>query len=484
MIDVGSAIHLSARERFALDHLVDGSAILRAVDGIGVPAVRLEVVDDRVQPALDSLARRPADAFAHADGVVRLPRALLGTVTDLLAQRTDLSAPRDRHDRPRSEASALVQAGVERIPIVTGLAAALGRAVRAAARRGPLWAVAPWPGGARWAAALSHDLDVASLWPAFTLLRLGELLRKGDAGRAARVMAAAVRAVGDPVRAGVDAVLRAEEGAHVRSTWFVISGTPTLRSVRAGDVTYRPESARVRGILDALTTAGHEVGLHGSLETVINGERFRAQRSRLEALTTLPCAGVRQHFLRRRVGHTERAMSGAGFRYDSTCGFADRNGFRAGAADVFPVWDAAHDAPVGLEEVPFCWMDRAQSKYQGVEDPTRWIDEAMDLAAACAEVQGVWCGIWHPNLTPSLGFPGATDAFAGLVRRLADQGPWFASLDEIVRWRMGRRSLRVISVGDGAAPTVRGDETALRLAGHPYVVVDGEGREACRVTAS
>lgn len=497
MIDVSDAQRLSARERFALDHLVDGSAILRVADGASrgatheatqgavASAVRLEVADAAEAPTLTQLARHPKKAFAASNGIVRVPRALLATVGDLLVRQSDLVAPRDRHDRPRSDANELVQAAVERRPVVSALAMELGHAVRIAAGERPVWSVAPWPGGARWAAALSHDLDVASLWPAFTLMRVAELLRKGDPRRAGRVLWEATRdIVDDPVRAGVDAVLDAEQRGKAHSTWFVICGTPTFSSVRAGDVTYLPESPRVRGILQLLAAAGHEVGLHGSLETVQNGERFRTQRTRLEALTGLPSVGARQHFLRRRVGHTEQAMAKAGFLYDSTCGFADRNGFRAGVADVFPLLDAASDVPVGLEEVPFCWMDRAQSKYQGVEDPARWIDEATDLADACEQVQGLWCGIWHPNLTPSLGFPGAPDAFAQLVKRLAARGPWFGTMDQIVRWRLGRRSLRVISASDAGPPTVRGDNAALRSAGHPYVILDGAGNAVAQVTGS
>src|SRR5438445_9574267 len=68
---------------------------------------------------------------------------------------------------------------------------------------------------------------------------------------------------------------------------------------------------------------------------------FQSQRARLERLTGTPHPpqGVRQHFLRLRPGVTHRAMAAAGLAYDSSYGFADRNGFRLGVADVIPVWD-------------------------------------------------------------------------------------------------------------------------------------------------
>lgn len=485
MIDLGDLGRLSARERFALERLADASCVLRAEQGARGAAVRLAVDDEGRLPALASLAADAKAVFVAEDGVVRLPRTLLGVVADLLSQRADLAAPVDRHDRPLSDANILVRAGAERTPVVSQLAAALARAVRGAARGRAAWSITPWPGGHTWAAALTHDLDVASLWPAFTLLRAVELARKGEVRRLSQVAAAAAaQSLGDPVRGGVDAVLTAEAGAGARSTWFLLCGTPTLRTFRAGDLTYTPESRRVRGIVRALAVAGHEVGLHGSLETVHDGARFATQRTRLAAIVGNESRGVRQHFLRRRIGETERAMSAAGFVYDSTCGFADRNGFRAGIADVFPVWDAASDALAGIEQAPFCWMDRAQSKYQGIEDPVRWIDDAMSLAESCAAVQGLWCGIWHPNLTPALGFPGATEAFGDLVQRLAAGRAWLATLDEIVRWRVGRRSLRAVATGADGAPVVQGDTAALRAADGEYSVTDGAGRQALRVGAA
>lgn len=485
MIDVGGLGRLGARERFALDQLVDASCILRAEDGARIGAVRVDILDESRLSSLASIAADASLVFGAAEGVVRIPRALLGLVADLLSQRADLMAPLDKRGRPASAANELVRAGVERTPVVSRVAIAFGEAVHRAADGRPAWSVAPWPGAASWAVALSHDLDVASLWPAFTLLRGAELARKGEANRLSQVVvAAASRALGDPVRGGVDDVLAAESDAGARSTWFILCGTPTFSTMRAGDLTYRPESKRVRGIVGALRVGGHEVALHGSLETVLDGRRFAAQRKRLEAIAGSACSGVRQHFLRRRIGETEQAMARAGFAYDSTCGFADRNGFRAGIADVFPMWDASQDAPVGIEQAPFCWMDRAQSKYQGIEDPARWIDDAISLAGACATVRGLWCGIWHPNLTPALGYPGATEAYRDLTRRLAAADPWLATLDEIVRWRVGRRSLRVVAVGSDGAPVVRGDDTAVGATEHPYSVVDGAGREALRVTGT
>ena len=143
-----------------------------------------------------------------------------------------------------------------------------------------------------------------------------------------------------------------------------------------------------------------------------------------------------------RPGSTQRAMAAAGFLHDSTFGYADRNGFRLGVADVVPAWSDADKSSLNIDEVPFAWMDRALSKYRGIESPRAWIDDAVELAAATRVVEGVWCGIWHPNLTPALGFPGAPAAYAQLVSELATAGPFFETTRAIVSWRRARRAAR------------------------------------------
>lgn len=435
---------LTGIERYALDLLID-LARIPPVDDSSVDVVRL-LVAERDGGAADLRTCVARDwCLERGDGTVSVPRSVLRRIGEVANATTErASTSRDRYDRVPSGENELVQAGLATDPVVSRAAARLRDAVVASAGRRPVALATPWPAGKRWAAAFTHDLDVVAYWPLFTLLRIAELTRKGELVRVGRAALAALRALGrDPVAHAVRRLLD-EEGAHgIVSTWFILCGTPTLTTMRAGDLTYRPEGRAARAILGALTERGSEIGLHGSFATADREELFQEQRGRLERLVSHSVAGVRQHFLRMRVGATHRGMTAAGFRYDSTCGFFDRNGFRVGIADVLPLWDPSTERSIGLDEAPFCWMDRTLSKYGGVEDPATWVADGAALAETCRQVEGLWVGVWHPNLSPPLGYPDAPDAFRSLLTRIVAHEPFLGTLRTMVEWRSARRSLRV-----------------------------------------
>lgn len=463
---------LTPGERFALELLVDLSAVLRCEDEGDV--VRARVVGES-RPTASSELRSRNWGLEALDGEVRIDRSLLRVVLEVAGAETEQrSNVADRFGRVPSTETGAVRASVDREPVISLVARTLATAVRAAAGRRATRFVDPWPNGRRWAVSFTHDLDVVDWWPAFTTLRLVELLRNGEMRRAARVVTAAVGSTGQPVVWRAIAELLATEQRHdVRSTWFILCDRPTLGTARAGDLTYRPDSARTRRIFEALRAAGHEIGLHGSFATSDDHARFGTQRSLVHTITGTRPAGVRQHYLRMRAATTPRGMAAAGFDYDSTYGFADRNGFRLGTADVLPLWDAERQQPVGLDEAPFVWMDRALSKYQHVETPRAWIDDALSLAERCRSVEGLWVGIWHPNLAPALGFPDAPQAYAHLVDELTRADAHVAPLGELVSWRRARRSLRARLAPAGESVTLAGDPAAQA---HAFTIRDAGGR--------
>ena len=457
---------LQPAERYGLEVLLDLSRLLVA-ERAECDLVRLTRVD-RASAGSAAADLSPQAALERGQGEVRVTAAALRAIAEVAGAGLEQRTPaRDRHGRVPATENPLVAAGQSREPVVSKLAVELRRSVLAVAGRRPVRSLAPWPNGHRWAAVITHDLDVVDWWGLVPILRLAQLSMKGSWDLVARIARAARRNVGrDPVARGVHAMLQLEAYHGIRATWFVICAPATLRSMAAGDSTYRADGPAARRILSALTQAGHEIGLHGSFATADDAKRLAGQRRMLGRLANTPVTGVRQHFLRMRPGRTQEHMVEAGFEYDATWGFADRNGFRLGVADVVPAWNSGREAILPLDLLPLVWMDRALSKYAGIEEPGRWIEDARELVRECRRVEGAWVGLWHPNTMEALGFPGAEPAFVSLLQTLADDRPYFGSAQKLVQWRRFRRSVRAARVtADGRVllTTTAGHRTMIAL---------------------
>src|SRR5205085_9670032 len=86
------------------------------------------------------------------------------------------------------------------------------------------------------------------------------------------------------------------------------------------------------------------------------------------------------------------------FHYDTSLGFPDAVGFRAGIAHPFRPWDLELDRPADLVEVPLAVMDAtlAEDRYEGLSasDAKPRILAALDWAA---EHGGGFSLLWHPE---------------------------------------------------------------------------------------
>jgi peptidoglycan/xylan/chitin deacetylase (PgdA/CDA1 family) len=256
--------------------------------------------------------------------------------------------------------------------------------------------------GARFAVALTHDVDLPWRWT-----------RIGVRGAAARLKGHALAGRGGPALhearglarvplhklRGTDPNWRFEEIAaeesalDVRSTFFVMAGHGH-RADGAAPETY--DRLRPR-LVETLLAAGAEVGLHGSYLAAEDLERLARERALLAQLDG-PLIGQRYHYLRVDPHRNLAPLAGIGFRYDTSLGFPDALGFRAGIAHPFRPWDFERDRPADLVEVPLAVMDAtlAEEWYAGLSaaDAKPRVLELLDLAA---EHGGAFSLLWHPE---------------------------------------------------------------------------------------
>ena len=350
----------------------------------------------------DDLPYRP-DAWAQVDRGERPAGDELADAFFHLARIEERGGARDRHGRFLAADSCLDPLD----PPLERLRARLGV-------EPPRW------GGGRFAVALTHDVDVPWRWTRRGLLggaaRLkGELvakrLREARSEAVALAEAPLHKVRGTDPNWTFERILEGEAARGARSTFFVLGG-----HAHPADGPAPAAYERVRPRLVALLEEhGAEVGLHGSYTAAEDDGRLESEKQALETLAG-PVQGQRYHYLRvephRNLGPLERL----GFAYDTSLGFPDAPGFRAGIAHPFRPWDLEQDRPLDLVEVPLAAMDVTfgEERYLGlpVAEAERRLNALLDWAA---ERGGGFALLWHSEWFDSRAFPGWGELYFRLV---------------------------------------------------------------------
>jgi peptidoglycan/xylan/chitin deacetylase (PgdA/CDA1 family) len=377
----------------------------------------------------------------------RFPAPWLRSVGFLLArEEEDSDTRRDRWECYAGNYSWQYEAGVLDRPLVNLAAAELARAIAA-------WCTAKgiaadplprWKNGARFAAVLSHDVDDLRLRSVDEALRLlgrartpwSYALRKG-----AMQLVRSLRAptTGDDPYWRFDQWAAEEEKHGFRSTFFVFPPRPA--APHEFDPTYRLEDpVRFEGTIQPFSAAlralgerGFEIGLHASYRSYLSAERLAAEKSQIEAAIGRPITGIRQHFLRFEVPETWRAQRQAGFSYDSTLGYNEAPGFRAGIAAPYRPWDPGLEEGMDLVELPLTVMDGTLFRTLLLNGPqaARRTIEQLEIVEG---VGGLAVLLWHPNGAAEEHFPGWWSSYREVLAYLSGRSVWVATASEIDTW--------------------------------------------------
>jgi len=383
--------NVERRARWVLDSI--GATDLGFGDDVPYDAAAWEQVERGERPTGDDVA----EGFFH------------------LARVEERNAPQDEHGRFRAEWSCLDPPD----PPLEHLRRALGLA------------------DTTFTVALTHDVDSPWRWTRIGLRGAAARLKRNTlqarvapALREATALAAAPvhRARGtDPnwrFRQIVDEERR--RGAS-GSTFFVLAGhnDPHDGAAPAAYDELRPR------LVETIRSAGAEVGLHGSYTAADDATRLAEEKATLEALAG-EVQGHRYHYLRADPHRNVAQLATLGFRYDTTLGFPDAVGFRAGIGRPFRPWDFERDAPADLLEIPLAAMDAtlAEERYLGLSakrtEPR--LTALLDWAAVNG---GAFAILWHPDRFDPLTSGGWDRLYSRLLEGIRERGGVCMSAGEL-----------------------------------------------------
>lgn len=201
-----------------------------------------------------------------------------------------------------------------------------------------------------------------------------------------------------------------ERSLDVKSTYYIYARGDDRRrtSVRqwlldpSYDIRRHP---MLKDALRSLIEAGHSVGLHGSYCSAVDPDQLLREKAVLENAMCRPVTKSRQHWLNFRESATPFILASAGIMEDSTLGFNDLPGFRAGVASRYQPYDHRNQRPFSFTEIPLVLMDSHLHRCEatGVGQSLDWFWQGLTTAKnACVSVDWHQRGIskdygWHES---------------------------------------------------------------------------------------
>jgi hypothetical protein len=224
-----------------------------------------------------------------------------------------------------------------------------------------------------------------------------------------------------------------------RSTFFLVpfrnqpgvAPDGTIDAARA----VRYQASDVSQEARAMEAGGSELAVHG-IDAWRDAESGRSELHQMTSLTGGATAGVRMHWLYFDRSSPAR-LEAAGFDYDSTCGYNDAVGYKAGTSQVFRLPGTRQ-----LMELPLSIMDSALFYSQRMalsrEEASRLCRE---IVLNARRYGGTLVINWHDR---SLAPERLWTRFYHALLEQSDEGQrtWFATAGQAVNWFRWRRSIR------------------------------------------
>lgn len=197
--------------------------------------------------------------------------------------------------------------------------------------------------------------------------------------------------------------------------------------------------------LQEFVSAGREIGLHG-IDAWIDTAKGQEEMAQIANITGAKNIGVRMHWLYF-DDNAPLTLEKAGFSYDSTVGYNQTIGYRAGTAQVYKLLQAHH-----LLELPLHVMDTAlfYPDYLDLtfEEADRRIGEIVEHTR---QFGGAVTFNWHDRSIAPERLWG--EFYASLIGGLKQKGAWCSSAGNVVSWFQYRRSVVFKRAGDGLEVT-------------------------------
>jgi len=158
-------------------------------------------------------------------------------------------------------------------------------------------------------------------------------------------------------------LMKWEEDREFRGTYYFLE----KEGGRNENSRYRFHEKRFVKLFRELSERGHEVGIHGTLQSALSQDAMDRTIGNLRAVSPETVTGIRQHYLKFTPGTTGQIQEKAGLKYDASLGFAEHDGFRHSYCWPYRLFDYKNDRTLDLWEIPLTVMEGTHFYYRKLD---------------------------------------------------------------------------------------------------------------------
>lgn len=287
-----------------------------------------------------------------------------------------------------------------------------------------------WMDEKRFAVSLSHDIDYWNYWDKNARL---DVIKYNARTFLHRPVNATYKQLGHMIHKNIfydhfrnlKNILLKEQAHGVKATWFLMGRDDydDPRQNYISDVVAREQ------IIDLL--GDQDVGLHGSPESAYNQEVLNQELEQLRSLGFNP-TGFRTHYLHFDYQKSFANLEAAGIKYDSTLGYWENIGFRAGISFPFFPFNIAENRPFRVLEIPLIVMDTSLYSHKAMNrsylSARRSLHALIDVAS---RYQSHLSLLWHNTSFDPIDYPLWSRLYWRTIDYALKKDGWVTSLKDI-----------------------------------------------------
>ena len=278
-----------------------------------------------------------------------------------------------------------------------------------------------YPDGKKFAVCLTHDVDIIYMAKLRLPYETVAKLLKSQIKNAFKIVLRNFYKQFNPLLNFVQ-IMELEKKYDAKSSFYILA-----IDKMDFDFNYRIED--IKNELKIIIDNGWEVGLHGGYEAYDNLYRIKKEKEILERVIGKQVIGYRNHFLRFKTPKTWELLREAGFKYDTTFGYADYAGFRNGMCHPFRPFNLNTNTFMDILEIPLNIMDRTLDSYMrlNVKDSWEIIKRLIDIAE---KYNGVVTILWHNNCMANE----KLELYERILEYCYEKNAWMTSGEAIWNW--------------------------------------------------